>query len=76
MDSIGIVKEVFIPKCEDELKLNKIGFKVYLYDEEKEIAIVQRQDEYNINIYKDDEVIIIKDNNNYDIMLYDGDMDE
>ena len=75
MENIGIVREVFIPKCDDELCSELIGFKVYVYDLDKEITITLKQDEYNVDIYKDDEVIIIKNNDSYDIMLYDGDID-
>ena len=42
---------------------------------DKEITITLKQDEYNVDIYKDDEVIVIKNNDSYDIMLYDGDID-
>ena len=75
MENIGVVREVFIPKCGDELSSELIGFKVYVYDLDKEINITLKQDEYNVDIYKDDEVIVIKNNDSYDIMLYDGDID-
>lgn len=75
MENIGVVREIFIPKCDDELSSESIGFKVYVYDLDKEITITLKQDEYNVDIYKDDEVIVIKNNDSYDIMLYDGDID-
>lgn len=75
MENIGVVREVFIPECDDELSSELIGFKVYVYDLDKEINITLKQDEYNVDIYKDDEVIVIKNNDSYDIMLYDGDID-
>ena len=56
MENIGVVREIFIPKCDDELSSELIGFKVYVYDLDKE-------------------VIVIKNNDSYDIMLYDGDID-
>ena len=73
MEYLGIVKEVFIPESIDILKSNKIGFRVYVYDLDKEITIIEDQDEYNIDIHKDDEVIIIKEDEEYSIMLNDGD---
>lgn len=75
MENIGVVREIFIPKCDDELSSELIGFKVYVYDLDKEITITLKQDEYNVDIYKDDEVIVIKNNDSYDIMLYDSDID-
>ena len=73
MESIGIVTEVFIPDDVDLLKSNKIGFKVYLYDEEEEITLTMEQNEFNIDIYKDDEVIVVMgDDDNCSIMLYNG----
>lgn len=75
MENIGVVREIFIPKRDDELSSELIGFKVYVYDLDKEITITLKQNEYNVDIYKDDEVIVIKNNDSYDIMLYDGDID-
>ena len=71
MKYLGMVKEVFIPECIDILKSNKIGFRVYVYDLDKEINIIEEQDEYNI--HKGDEVIVIKEDEEYSIMLNDGD---
>ena len=65
MEYLGIVKEVFIPESIDILKSNKIGFKVYVYDLDKEINIIEEQDEYNIDIHKDDEVIVIREDEEY-----------
>ena len=73
MEYLGIVNEVFIPECVDILKSNKIGFRVYVYDLDKEINIIEEQDEYNIDIHKGDEVIVIKEDEEYSIMLNDGD---
>ena len=39
MEYEGIVKEVFIPDSVDTLKTNKIGFKVYVYELDKEITV-------------------------------------
>ena len=39
MENIGVVREIFIPKCDDELSSELIGFKVYVYDLDKEITI-------------------------------------
>lgn len=52
MKYLGMVKEVFIPECIDILKSNKIGFRVYVYDLDKKITIIEDQDEYNIDIHR------------------------
>ena len=70
MEYEGIVKEVFIPDSVDTLKTNKIGFKVYVYELDKEITVEELQDEYNINIYKDDNVIVVEDKEEYSIIVY------
>ena len=63
---IGRVVEVFIPKefknnmLIDEMDSNKIGFKVDVDNEI--IEIIQEQDDNNANIYKDDMVLITKQN--------------
>ena len=63
---IGRVVEVFIPKgfknnmLIDDMDSNKIGFKVDVDNEI--IEIIQEQDENNANIYKDDMVLITKQN--------------
>lgn len=74
MEYEGIVKEVFIPDSVDTLKTNKIGFKVYVYELDKEIIVEELQDEYNINIYKDDNVIVVEDKEEYSIIP--GDIDD
>ena len=74
MEYEGIVKEVFIPDSVDTLKTNKIGFKVYVYELDKEITVEELQDEYNIDIYKDDNVVVIEDNEGYSIIP--GDIDD
>ena len=70
---IGKVVEVFIP----EIKMfdsDKIGFKVML--DKEIIEIIEKQDERNSNIFKDDMVINnesnISDKNFKYIELYDG----
>lgn len=70
---IGKVVEVFIP----EIKMfdsDKIGFKVML--DKEIIEIIEKQDERNSNIFKDDMVIITESNISdkifKDIELYDG----
>lgn len=73
MEYLGIVKEVFIPESIDILKSNKIGFRVYVYDLDKEINIIEEQDEYNIDIHREDEVMVIKEDEEYSIILNDGD---
>ena len=61
---IGKVIEVFIPKeyknnmLIDEMASNKIGFKVEI--DENIIEIIEEQDEFNTDIYKDDLVVITK----------------
>ena len=74
MEYEGIVKEVFIPDSVDTLKTNKIGFKVYVYELDKEITVEELQDEYNIDIYKDDNVVVIEDKEEYSIIP--GDIDD
>ncbi len=74
MEYEGIVKEVFIPDSVDTLKTNKIGFKVYVYELDKEIIVEELQDEYNIDIYKDDNVIVVEDKEEYSIIP--GDIDD
>ncbi len=76
MEYLGIVKEVFIPESIDILKSNKIGFKVYVYDLDKEITIIEEQDEYNIDIHREDEVIVIEEDEEYSIILNDGEVYE
>ena len=72
---IGIVKKVFVPKEYkngielDAIYSNKIGFVVLV--ENEEIEIIQIQNEFNCNIYRDDKVSVTKlDNGEYDIVLY------
>ena len=74
MEYEGIVKEVFIPDSVDTLKTNKIGFKVYVYELDKEIIVEELQDEYNLDIYKDDNVIVVEDKEEYSIIP--GDIDD
>lgn len=72
---IGKVKEVFIPE-DETMDSDKIGFKVMLDTEM--IEIIEKQDERNSNIFKDDLVIITETNISNkifkDIELYDGDL--
>ena len=72
---IGKVKEVFIPE-DETMNADKIGFKVMLDTEM--IEIIEKQDERNSNIFKDDLVIITETNISNkifkDIELYDGDL--
>ena len=77
---IGKVIDVFIPeeykdgRLIDVMDSTKIGFKVMLEDEV--IEVIQKQDEYNAEIMKNDIVVITKQNisgkNFVDIELYDG----
>ena len=63
---IGRVVEVFISNefknnmLIDEMDSNKVGFKVDVDNEI--IEIIQEQDDNNANIYKDDMVLITKQN--------------
>ena len=74
---VGRVIEVFIPE-EDNLDDMTIGFKVLVDD--NVIEIIEEQNESNINILKNDLVIITKQvisNKEFiDIELYDGDLNE
>lgn len=54
----GKVLEVFIPNNE-VIDSKNIGFKVLLDDGTK-IEIIEEQDEFNSNIFRDDEVIITR----------------
>lgn len=54
----GKALEVFIPNDEG-IDSKNIGFKVLLDDGTK-IEIIEEQDEFNSNIFRDDEVIIIR----------------
>ena len=72
---IGKVKEVFIPE-DETIDSDKIGFKVMLDTEM--IELIEKQNERNSNIFKDDLVIITETNISNkifkDIELYDGDL--
>lgn len=74
---VGRVIEVFIPE-EDNLDDMNIGFKVLV--DNNVIEIIEEQDESNINILKNDLVMITKQvisNKEFiDIELYDGDLNE
>lgn len=73
MKKIGKVVEVFIPN-ENDIDImysKKIGFKVNINNEIMEI--IKDINEKYANIYKDDFVQIIEENNNLDIKLYEGD---
>ena len=73
---IGKVVEVFIPN-ENDIDImysKKIGFKVNINNEI--IEIIKDINEKYANIYKDDFVQIIEENNNLDIELYEGDKDD
>ena len=77
---IGKVIDVFIPeeynkeRLIDVMDSTKIGFKVMLEDEI--IEVIDKQDEYNVEIMKNDIVVITKQNISgkdfVDIELYDG----
>lgn len=72
---IGRIKEVFIPKSLNDINSNKIGFKIIIHNEI--IEVIEEQDEYNANIFKDDLVIINRnDKKNIIIEKYDGDLYE
>lgn len=80
----GKVIEVFIPeeivngRKLDVMDSKKIGFKVQV--EDKIIEVIEKQDEHNSNIMKNDDVIItiqnISGKDFVDIELLDGDMYE
>ena len=70
---IGKVVEVFIPN-ENDIDImysKKIGFKVNINNEI--IEIIKNINEKYANIYKDDFVQIIEEDNNLDVELYEGD---
>ena len=68
---IGKVKEVFIP---NDINCDKKGFKIILHD--KNIEIIEEQDDYNANIFKNDLVIVNIEKNNTTIEKYDGELYE
>ena len=70
---IGKVVEVFIPNENgiDIMYSKKIGFKVNINNEI--IEIIKNINEKYANIYKDDFVQIIEEDNNLDVELYEGD---
>ena len=70
---IGKVVEVFIPNENgiDIMYSKKIGFKVNIDNEI--IEIIKDINEKYANIYKDDFVQIIEEDNNLDVELYEGD---
>lgn len=73
MKRIGKVVEVFIPN-ENDIDImysKKIGFKVNINNEI--IEIIKNINEKYANIYKDDFVQLIEEDNNLDIELYGGD---
>ena len=73
MKKIGKVVEVFIPN-ENDIDImysKKIGFKVNINNEI--IEIIKDINEKYANIYKDDFVQLIEEDNNLDIELYEGD---
>lgn len=73
MKKIGKVVEVFMPN-ENDIDImysKKIGFKVNINNEI--IEIIKDINEKYANIYKNDSVQIIEENNNLDIELYEGD---
>ena len=73
----GKVLEVFIPNHEG-IDSKNIGFKV-LVDDGTKIEIIEEQDEFNSNIFRDDEVIITRkiiDNRQFTDIELVGDMDE
>ena len=73
MKKIGKVVEVFIPN-ENDIDImysKKIGFKVNINNEI--IEIIKDINEKYANIYKDDFVQLIEEDNNLDIELYGGD---
>ena len=69
---IGKVIEVFIPN--NNINSKEIGFKILINN--KLIDIIEEQDEYNSNIYKNDLVIITKTDNSYDLEKFNGDIYE
>ena len=73
MKKIGKVVEVFIPNENgiDIMYSKKIGFKVNIDNEI--IEIIKNINEKYANIYKDDFVQLIEEDNNLDIELYGGD---
>lgn len=79
---IGRVIEVFIPdeynknnELIDVMDCNKIGFKVMLDNSNEIIICIFEQDEIVADIYREDKVLLIKDdltNETINIELYDG----
>lgn len=74
MKKIAKVIEVFIPETNDVMHSRKIGFKIKI--ENEIIEVIEEQNKDNCNIYKDDLVTIINNDNNIKIELYQGDVNE
>jgi len=73
INNVGKIIEVFIPL--NDIYSDKIGFKILIND--RVIEVIQEQDEFNANIFKDDLVMIdIDDKNNITIEKYYGDLYE
>lgn len=73
INNVGKIIEVFIPL--NDIYSDKIGFKILINN--KVIEVIQEQDEFNANIFKDDLVMInIDDKNNITIEKYYGDLYE
>lgn len=73
MEEIGKVLEVFIPneykdELPDAMEKTKIGFKIALDNEV--ITIVQEQNKKNASIFKNDLVLIKKEQEEIEICLY------
>lgn len=68
---IGIVKDVFIPDeynngvKVDILKVSKIGFKILV--DGNLLEVIQKQDSNNCYIHREDRVMVIKNNDGYDL---------
>lgn len=55
---LGRVTEIFIPENDSIDDIQTIGFKIQIG--EKEISMIEEQNEQNIHIYKDDFVFVIQ----------------
>jgi len=66
-EQIGIVKKVFIPVENEEeiMDSDKIAFVIQL--EDQEITVIEKQNERNANILREDKVIIKKNSEKYEI---------
>lgn len=61
MEYLGIVKEVFQPVGVNRREVDEIGFKVYIYDFDDTVFLIEHRNEETTKIHEGSEVILTKD---------------